>query len=186
MRDFNFFSVYSEKTNSLLSRALLIFVCVTLVGTLIGGSYFLLYLNLEGVNAQIDEIDEFLNSRTILERQVELNGLKSRLGLINQYISLTDAIRANLDKSDYFRVSVLAALAGALPERAALSSLSGSAETLYLSFEVDSLDTSAKLLYALEGLDCFESVTPQDVKFNEKTGVYDYYLTAVMIGGADK
>ena len=115
MRDFNFFSVYSEKTNSLLSRALLIFVCVTLVGTLIGGSYFLLYLNLEGVNAQIDEIDEFLNSRTILERRVELNGLKSRLGLINQYISLTDAIRANLDKSDYFRVSVLAALAGALP-----------------------------------------------------------------------
>ena len=38
MRDFNFFSVYSEKTNSLLSRILIIFVCVVLLGALVGGS----------------------------------------------------------------------------------------------------------------------------------------------------
>jgi hypothetical protein len=186
MRDYNFFSVYSEKTNSLLSRVLLCFVFVVLVGALIGGSYFLLYLNLQGVNAQIDEVDEYLNSDAIKEKQQTLTELKGRLGLINRYISVTDAIRINLDAIDFFKVSVLEALASALPSGATVSNMSSSGDQLFISFNVDSVDTSAKLLYALEALPCFKSVAPQSIKLNEKTGVYDYYVTAVMTGGAGK
>jgi len=186
MRDFNFFSVYSEKTNTLLSRILVFTAFAILLAAIIGGSYFLLYLRLEGINAQIDEIDEFLNSDTVRDDQQTLTVLKGKLGIITRYSILTENIRLNLDSVDYFRVSVIEAIAAALPEGATLSDISSSGDQLFLSFEVDTVDTSAKLLYELEQLSCFSSVMPKNIALNEKTELYGYYVTAVMIGGAEK
>lgn len=153
MKDFNFFSIYSQKSAGKQLKLLLYAGLLLVLAFLVAGSWYLLDSHNRQIQDDVAEIDAYLASSTVRANYNRLSELRSDLNLLSSYEAALDIVNSNVELGHTFSSATLERISAVLPPESVIDNFSCTLGTLSMSIKLPDMLTAAKLIAGLDTLD---------------------------------
>lgn len=178
MRDFNFFDPYLKVQTKSKSNAWIFIIVIVLILVLIAYYQFMMILKANDIKAEIEEIDDYINSKSTKDKIAEVESKEAmELQLQSIFADISNATLM-IESSRSMDDMLIEQINAQLPEGTFLSSLNMNSQVLTIEGYALEYDQIAQFAYNLRNSGGLEDLLIP--RITENNGSYNFSITVAM------